>query len=423
MSLVLLIIFAFVSGLCLLLVGPMLMGGRMEALALLLVLVTQLFPLRGIASFAAASHHRNRLSLTAFVLLLAELLSMIALVLLPYFSTKTFIVLLELYLSFTVTVKAVGTFLYAKQGQWSQFVPSVVVWVAGTQLFWFILFGDPQQKEGAVFFTCGFLLTVFGTGQLCDFISLVTRNRRVKGVLSNIRLALPDITGLLVPLRTAELLPEETLCSTEADPTGQVEVLFQVSAKGIALAGHCELCVDGETYTYGAYDPDSARLFHTLGDGILFRAPREEYLTWCMEHERKKIISYTLKLNGEQETALRKQLAAFEEELVPWEPTLSPRAYASQVQKLGNVRFYRVTKGRFRTYFIPTINCVSLTDHLLEKAGIGHAVIMGIKTPGAYMDHLERLYLTDKGTVTGRRVYTKAVREKGAEEENYERKK
>ena len=50
-------------------------------------------------------------------------------------------------------------------------------------------------------------------------------------------------------------------------------------------------------------------------------------------------------------------------------------------------------------------------------------MIMGIKTPGAYMDHLERLYLTDKRTVTGRRVYTKAVREKGAEEENYERKK
>ena len=49
-----------------------------------------------------------------------------------------------------------------------------------------------------------------------------------------------------------------------------------------------------------------------------------------------------------------------------------------------------------------------MTDYLLEHAGIGHALIMGIKMPGAYMDHLERLYLTEKGVISARRVYTKA---------------
>lgn len=408
MSAVLLMIFAIVSGICFLFLGPMMMTGRSEVFLILLVLVTQLFPLRGVAGFAAVSHHKKRITGTAFALLSLEIAALLVVCLVPYFSMKLFIILLEVYLSFIVVVNAIDTFLYGVQKQWPYFVSALVAWVVGANLFQLILFGDDGAREKAIFFACGMLLMVFGVGQLCDFITLVTRNRKLKGVLSSIRLALPDIMGILVPLRTAELLPEEVLRPSDRDRRGEIEVLFQFSNSGIALAGHCELCVDGKTYTYGTYDPTTGRFLGTMGDGIIIRAPRDKYLAYCMKTAGRKVISYTLTLNEEQKKALREQLALLEETLVPWEPQLPENAFATKMQRLGDVEFYRITKGRYRTYFIPTINCVSLTDHLLEHAGIGHALIMGIKMPGAYMDHLERLYLTEKGVIAARRVYTEA---------------
>ena len=136
------------------------------------------------------------------------------------------------------------------------------------------------------------------------------------------------------------------------------------------------------------------------------KAPRDAYLTHCIRSYRKTIISYTLSLNEEQMALVRGQVALLDQCLIPWEPRLPEKYYAARLQTILGLRFYRIVRGRFRKYFIPTINCVSITDYLLGETELGHAHIMGIKTPGAYMDHLERQYLAETGLVTDRRVYT-----------------
>lgn len=45
------------------------------------------------------------------------------------------------------------------------------------------------------------------------------------------------------------------------------------------------------------------------------------------------------------------------------------------------------------------------TNELLEKTDIGRTVMLGLKTPGAYLDLLEREYLAGNPAVTARRVY------------------
>lgn len=404
--LILMLLLALVSGLCLLLVGPLLMNGQQEAMIFLLILVTQMVPLRAVAGFVTVLRKNKQVSLTAVMLLLIEVLFLAVLVVLPFLSRQIFLIVLMAYLSFIVAVKGIDTFLYARARIWPFFVPSVVAATMGAELFRVILFNVEGGRERAVFLTIGALLMIFGTAQICDFMTLLVKNRKVNKVLRNIRLALPDLTGLLIPLRTAELLPEETLQPSAESRSGQIEVLFQVSAHGISLAGHCELCVDGYTYTYGAYNPEHQRIFKTVGDGILVKAPRDAYLSYCIHTYKKKVISYTLCLDQEQEVILRQQIALLETDLIPWFPCLPEKAYASQLQRIPGLRLFRFARGRFRKYFIPTINCVSLTDALLGETEIGHAHIMGIKTPGAYMDHLERHYLAETGLVTDRRVYT-----------------
>ena len=401
---ILMILLALVSGLCLLAVGPLLMNGQQEAMLFLLIVVTQLVPLRAVAGFVTVLRKNRQISLTAVLLLLFEVGILSLLVVLPFLSQRAFLVFLLAYLSFLVAVKGVDTYLYARARTWPFFVASVVATVLGAELFRVILFNVRGGREQAIFVAIGVLLMIFGTGQICDLMTLLVKHRKVNKVLRNIRLALPDLTGLLIPLRIAELLPRAPLSCNGADHRGKIEVLFQVSPHGISVAGHCELCVDGWTYTYGTYDPEYQHLFKTVGQGILIKAPRDAYLAYCQKHFKKKLICYTLCLSPEQEAIVHRKIAALDTTLIPWTPALPAKTYASRLQQIPGLHFYRIVTGRFRRYFIPTINCVTLTDSLLGDTELGHAHIMGIKTPGAYLDHLERHYLSETGLVTDRHV-------------------
>ena len=64
-----------------------------------------------------------------------------------------------------------------------------------------------------------------------------------------------------------------------------------------------------------------------------------------------------------------------------------------------------MTDGPFRTYFIPTINCVTITNSILGHTDLGSALMPGVKTPGAYMDMLDRQLRSGSDIVVARHVY------------------
>lgn len=59
----------------------------------------------------------------------------------------------------------------------------------------------------------------------------------------------------------------------------------------------------------------------------------------------------------------------------------------------------------FLTYFVPTINCVTITNSILAKTELGSALMPGIRMPGAYMDMLDRQYRSGSRIIVDRRVY------------------
>lgn len=137
--------------------------------------------------------------------------------------------------------------------------------------------------------------------------------------------------------------------------------------------------------------------------GSSFSAPREPYLRWCIGTHHRRVISYSLRLPPAQAAQLRAELERFRQTLSPWQPEALPGGLlCRRLRRLGGVRFWRVQRGPYATYFIPTINCVSLTNELLEKTDIGRTVMLGLKTPGAYLDLLEREYLAGNPVVTAR---------------------
>ena len=403
MSIFLLALYLFLAGTSLISTAPLLFLRQPETVMVLLMAAGLLFPLRGVICLVLSWRRSGRPHRIDVFLCLAELLVGALFLCLPRFSQTAFFVALILYLSFWIAVKAIDTRIYARTRQWRYFVPSLVTAVCSADLFLFLLFSPVQLRKQTVAMVVAVLLVLFGLGLLCDFLGIAVKAPRFRRVVGSIRLALPDFIGLLLPLHAVTAMRPEPLL--EKRDENEVEVLFQVAERGIALAGHCELCIDGETLTYGCYEPQSRHLFRTVGGGVIIRAPREQYLRWCIRENGKKVISYTLRFPSEQMTLIRSQISDLERRMEPWQPEVQAEEYASRIRAVDNVRFFRVTEGSFRTYFVPTINCVTITNRILEKTELGKAVMLGIKTPGAYLDFLERQYRSGSGIVMNRCVY------------------
>ena len=292
MTLLYLLLLPMLSGIGMLGLGPALMAGRAGAAHVVLLLSGLLLPLRGLMYLLLARRHGNRPGRMSVLLAAVELLLGAGLLLLPQLSVRLFAVVVAVYLTLLVTVEAVNAILYGRMRRWGAFFPAMAAAVGGTGLFVLIVF-VPALRDAALRYTAALLLTVFGTGLVCDVLALTIRSRRVRRVLGSIRVALPDLMSLFLPQRTADVLPRAPLGPVPQQGTEEFELLFQTSAHGIGLVGHCELCFDGRTLTYGAYDPAHQRLLRTVGAGIVFSAPREPYLRWCIGTHHRRVISYS----------------------------------------------------------------------------------------------------------------------------------
>ena len=371
------------------------------AITVLLILLGLHFPLRGVILMIAARCRGLKPSRTSVILCAVELALGIGILCLARFSTLGLYILLATYLFCILVAEAINCYIYACARQWRFFIPSAVSTTLGIQFLVWLLVLRPVAKQRVLLAFSLLMLAVFGASMLCDLLFFLVKNSGFRRVLSNIRIALPDYAGLALPLHTTDASRSEPLAPAQE----AVEVLFQVSRHGIGIVGHCELCIDGRTLTYGCYDPASRRFFGVMGTGVIFRAPREKYLAWAMRTNRKKIVSYSLHLLPEQLLLVREQLAAMEKQMERWMPQECEEEFISRVQQVPGVEIFRMTDGPFRTYFIPTINCVTITNSILGHTDLGSALMPGVKTPGAYMDMLDRQLRSGSDIVVARHVY------------------
>lgn len=375
------------------------------AITVLLILLGLTFPLRGVILMIAARCRGLRPSRTSVILCTVELALGVGILCLARFSTLALYILLATYLFSILVAESIDCYIYARARQWRFFIPSAVSTALGTQFLVWLLVLPPLEKQHVLLGFSLLMLAVFGASMLCDLLFFLVKSGGFRRVLSNIRIALPDYAGLALPLHTTDASRPEPLAPAQE----AVEVLFQVSRHGIGIVGHCELCIDGRTLTYGCYDPASRRFFGSMGTGVIFRAPRETYLRWAMHTNRKKIVSYALRLPPEQLRLVREQLASMEKHWERWLPQERAEEFISRVQRVPEVEIFRMTGGPFRTYFVPTINCVTITNSILGRTSLGSALMPGVKTPGAYMDMLDRQLRSGSEIVVARHVYGEEI--------------
>ena len=66
---------------------------------------------------------------------------------------------------------------------------------------------------------------------------------------------------------------------------------------------------------------------------------------------------------------------------------------------------YDPAKGKFRTYFISSTNCVMLADELIRNKDLSLVYLSGLVTPGAYLSFLNSEYLKPNTPVISRTLY------------------
>ena len=391
---------------CLLGVGAIAISNDPIVVHFVTYFAAAMLPLRGIYYMLISLFKRNGVTKGMMIQTGAEIIIAAAIVILPNFSFGAFVVVFEIFLTFYIAVKLTDTIIYGKNRIFKFMIPSLAQAALFLHIFLAILLIPGEVRRRTVEMGTGIVLSLLGAAHICDFLTIVVKKQKVREVLGHIRVTMPGVIALTIPHRLMHAIKNAK--NRENQQGVNVEVFFQYGKAGIEVAGHCEICLDGRTYTYGNYDPESRVLLGTVGRGVIVRAKRDEYIHWCVNSRRKMMMVYGLHLNEDEMALLRRKAEEFDSGLRPWDEEvklLPEKEYARRLCENMDAHAYQITKGRFKTYFIPTINCVKLVDYFLGDTSIGHMIIPGIYSPGAYMDVLQRLYDTGSQTVVSLEKY------------------
>lgn len=208
---------------------------------------------------------------------------------------------------------------------------------------------------------------------------------------------------------------EKRIEETKEKEIPELEILIHVTEKSFGSIGHMDLSFEGKVVSYGNYDADSSHLFEMVGDGVLTTgAKRDQYIPFCIAHDKKTLFCFGIKLTVEQRDGIRKKIASLCETSFVWQshaqrnPDEVYSDYASCLTRKTDCQLHKFHHGMFKTYFVLTTNCVLLADTILGPTGINLLTINGILTPGTYLDFLLNEFQKPTSIVETLHIYNKA---------------
>ena len=191
---------------------------------------------------------------------------------------------------------------------------------------------------------------------------------------------------------------------------------MHVAERGNGPLGHVDLCIDGYVYSYGNYDERDLKLGGWIAEGVLIKAPREEYMLFCKNHYQKALHIYTIAVADEQMDKIHAYLAKILEPTTLWQPTSEAVYYNPtfdrfeemyvyfMAQQMDTV-FYKFNRSKFMTYNGWTRNCVSFADHVAKVLHERELRAKNMVFPAQYHKRLQKLLKKNSPLITNYEVY------------------
>ncbi len=286
----------------------------------------------------------------------------------------------------------------------------------------------PIKNVSTMLILIGSYFILLGFTYLKDFITTLIPTRVKTKIRRKFRVTLPVLLEAIIPYSVLKeinyqwnkdafnknLVYEEKKIEEKSD----LEVFIHVAPSGYNRFGHVDICVGSKIISYGGYDFATSKLFNMIGEGTLFEADRDKYIDVCTRHSNKTLFCFGLKLTERQKENIGKQIDSIMNNTIPF---LTPyekdkqehikrkkseyQDYPSRLVILANAKFYKITKGPFKTFFVLGVNCCKLADNIIGKSGVDILKMTGLITPGAYYEYLNQEFYRKNSMVISKTTY------------------
>lgn len=263
----------------------------------------------------------------------------------------------------------------------------------------------------------GLYFIIYGLATLIEKLKDYLPAKSLSFVKNHNSFPLPVIISAIIPqtfyISVDNFYKQEQLSfsqTPEQEEPIDLEVLIYLKQDGPESLGHIDISYKGLILSYGCHDPHHRHLMGTFGDGVLIIADRNKFIKQAIS-EKKMVISYGIKLSNEEKMILEKRIVEITSRIYPWacdakaDPSKEAKDYASRVYRATDAKMYKFTKGKFKTYFVFSTNCVLLSDKLIRCKELNLINISGIIVPGSYLKFLNEEYLRKNSIVYRRIIY------------------
>ncbi len=291
-------------------------------------------------------------------------------------------------------------------------------------LFVFIIFSFFRPKNvNLVCIFLGVYMIFYGVNIFIDFIrELLCWDKNGEHIKRYIKWSPPVLLTAFIPRRLIEKINRRVKTELKGskvfeiskrnikDEDIKLEVFIHMAPQVAMGFGHMDICLNNTVYSYGTYDSEAQKCFGLIADGVLAEMDKEKYIKHCLKIDNEDIVSFSILINDEQEEKMQNYINEIIKDCTRWQSKSEldlEKQYndqASVFYKNADAKFYKFKKGRYKTYFAVSTNCVMLADKLLGSAGIDGIAMNGIITPGTYLSFLNEEFKKKNTIIVRRRV-------------------
>lgn len=295
-----------------------------------------------------------------------------------------------------------------------------------------LLILHPNQNIIYAQMIIGLYFIFLGVTKFNDFIVSIIPTKLSNKMKSHIQIQLPILFAMFIPKRLISLINEtleikndnENFRIIKKNTIPDIEVIIHLATSGSASFGHVEVCYQNKIYSFGNYDMHSRSCFDAIGDGVICIADRDSYIDYVLEQKNRYLVVFGIQLSKKEKELVEKRikhltldntidyypdLALFDMGLLPGG---NYHDMSSEIYKLANGKFKKITTGKNKKFFVLKTNCVMVANSILNGIGKNIIALNGIISPGSYYDYLNNAFLNKNSNVITRTVYTKETKNK-----------
>ncbi len=341
--------------------------------------------------------------------------------------------LFAFYLLFNFLVKAVCFYISFKNRRpscWIDLFLALFYLISGVSFLF-----SPLGHLPTLLSIIGIYCILLGLSEYRAFLIEVIPARFKRKLKRHFRITLPAFLEAFMPRRMLDdinhyfndmkEINEEAFVQQKENEEPDLEIFIHMSPLGFNQFGHMDIFFENKVLSYGNYDDSSLRLFKSMGDGVLFETVKEDYIPFVIKYSDKTLIGFGLKLTASQKKSIQEGLKQIKEKSYPWYPEAAIdhqnkvtgktyHDYASELYEATKkqTKFYKFSEGEFKTYFVLGTNCTSFADHIVGKSGTDLLKMVGLITPGTYLDYLDHEFHKKKSMVISKTIYNEETKEK-----------